>query len=220
MPSFSIAESFIESATRLDAADIKRVTAFLDRLLQEPERMGSRSEIVHDAADRSIRSIRVTKDLRAITHVDGDRMLLLFVGRHDVAYEWVRNRCVSCHPVTREVQVVTEPDAAERRLRERVAASEAERIAVGGAPAPPLFDGLSDDYLVSLGVPVTWLPALRLVRTDDMLLAIAGDLPAVVADRLVRLATGEFVAPPVPYATEDEWWAARAAARVRAEWDG
>lgn len=106
MSGILIADSFLEAVAALDPGDRKRVVAFLEKLLQAPDAAGMRPEIVHDAADRAIRSFKVTHDLRAIAHVDGDALLLLFAARHDRAYAWARDRCIECHPLTGERRLV------------------------------------------------------------------------------------------------------------------
>ncbi len=188
-------DSFIEALTDLSPGDGKRVAAFLDKLVHAPDAAGLRPEIVHDAGDRTIRSLKVTHDLRAIGHIDSDEIVLLYVGQHDEAYAWASKRCIECHPVTGEMQIVEDPAEAEQRLASHGAVTHASRIAGGQAPAAGLFSGFTDDYLLSLGVPPSWLPTVRMIYNDDMLLSVAPDLPTVVSDRLVRLATGEFVGP-------------------------
>lgn len=194
----SIADSFLESLIRLSAGDGKRVAAFLDKLVHAPDAAGLRPEIVHDAADRAIRSFKVTHDLRAIAHIEGDRVVLLYVSRHDDAYAWAAGRCVECHPVTGELQLVAATAEASARLATAGAVEAAARIASAGADAGGMFDHCTDDYLLSIGVPPSWLPTVRMIRSEEMLLSIASDLPAAVADRLVRIATGELVAPALP----------------------
>lgn len=191
----SLTESFIESLAGLAPADGKRAAAFLHRLLRAPDASGLRPEIVHDAGDRTIRSFKVTRDMRAIGHLEHDKIVLMFVGRHDAAYEWAKNRCVECHPVTGEIQIVADPTDAERALASDAAALSAARIATSRPPATGLFDGFSNEYLLSIGVPPSWLPTIHMVRTEEMLLAIAPDLPESVSERLVAIATGELVSP-------------------------
>ena len=137
----------------------------------------------------------MTRDLRAIGHIDGDEIVLLYVGQHDDAYAWAGKRCIECHPVTGEMQIVEDPAEAEQKLASHGAVTHAARIAGGHAPAAGLFGGFTDDYLLSLGVPPSWLPTVRMIYNDDMLLSVAPDLPPAVSERLVRLATGEFVGP-------------------------
>lgn len=96
VPTIGLTDGFLDSLAELDGADAKRVALFLAKLLRAPERPALHPEIVHDAADRTIRSLRVTRDMRAILHVSGESWVLLFVARHDRAYAWARDHCVDC----------------------------------------------------------------------------------------------------------------------------
>lgn len=80
----------------LDRADMRRASAFAERLVDAADLSGLRMEIVHDAHARAVRSFRVTQDMRAIAHLDCGRLLLLFVARHDAAYAWARSHCIEC----------------------------------------------------------------------------------------------------------------------------
>ena len=214
MSRLALADSFIDALAHLDASDAKRAAAFVDKLLDEPARAGFNFEMIHDARDRAIRSARVSRDLRAIVHVGDDGVLLLFVGQHDVAYEWARNRCVECHPVTGELQVVEAPDVARTRLpgedRRRPAPTPVD---VPPAPAP-LFADVSDEYLLSLGVPPSWLATIRMIRSDEMFLSVSDGLPDDVSERLLRVMEGELVSPPEPTCGDEECvWTTPAARR-------
>jgi hypothetical protein len=50
-----------------------------------------------------------------------------------------------------------------------------------------LFDTHNDDYLLSLGLPPTWLAVIRKLVTEDDLLSILEKLPEEVAERFLRL---------------------------------
>lgn len=92
----ALSESFFESSRALDRADARRVSAFLGKLVSEPEARGFHEEIVRDAHDRSVRALHVSRDLRAIGRVQGDVLALVYVGAHDRAYQWTRGRCIEC----------------------------------------------------------------------------------------------------------------------------
>ena len=96
MAQIALARSFVEALADLEPVNVKRTAAFLDKLLEEPQAAGLHSEMVHGAKDRSIRSLRVTVDLRAIAQRLGSELLLLFVGQHDEAYSWARAHCTGC----------------------------------------------------------------------------------------------------------------------------
>lgn len=106
MPEVALSDSFMDSLRHLDRADAKRAVAFVDKLVREQAAPSLRPEIVHDAADRSIRSLKVTHDLRAIAHIERDRVVLLFVARHDRAYAWARDRCMECHQDSGDLRFV------------------------------------------------------------------------------------------------------------------
>jgi hypothetical protein len=53
----------------------------------------------------------------------------------------------------------------------------------------PLFARLSDDELLSYGVPQEWLNDVR-AATEDSYLALADHLPAEAAEALLEIATG------------------------------
>jgi len=107
----AITEDFVSSLATLDGADAKRVAAFLDRVVREPTDARVESEIVHDAGDRAVRSMRVTRDLRAIVCLEQDRVVLLFVAHHDAAYAWARQHCVRCRPLDGALEVVAVEEA-------------------------------------------------------------------------------------------------------------
>jgi len=181
----ALSESFIESMADLGAADAKRTAGFLAKLTRAEDLASLRPELVHEAGDRTIRSLRINKEMRAIAHLDGEQWLLLYVGQHDDAYAWARDRCLLCHPMTGELQIVADPHRAESRL----ATWEQHQV-------PGIFDDLPDRYLLSVGTPPEWIPTIRQIKSEEMFLAVADDLPDGVAERLMRVATGELVPPP------------------------
>lgn len=106
MPRIAMTEEFVGALAGLDGADAKRTAAFLDRLVRAPDASSLDAEIVHDAGDRAVRAMRVTRDLRAIICLERDRVVLLYVARHDEAYAWARDHCVRCRPLDGALEVV------------------------------------------------------------------------------------------------------------------
>ncbi len=116
-PCVTVTDSFLESASALDRTDAKRVSAFLGKLLTEPAAAGLHGEIVKDAHDRTIRSYRVSRELRAVARVEGRDATFLYVGPHEKAYTWARKHCVDCQLGRHSVRL-TDEQGTERRLRE------------------------------------------------------------------------------------------------------
>lgn len=146
MPKISMTEEFISSLAHLDGADAKRVAAFLDKIVREPDTSGLHMEIVHNAGDRAVRSMRVTQDLRAIVCVEVDRVLLLHVAHHDAAYAWAREHCVVCDPVDATLEVV--------RIQAKPVAAGPPAVAAGGRITCTVDDtGSLCEILDANGVP-------------------------------------------------------------------
>ena len=103
-----VADSFDESAGRLEGPEAKHVAAFVDKLAASPDSHGVRFEPVSRAHDRHMVSARASRSLRAIAYECAGVLTLLWVDHHDRAYTWARARCVECHPVTGRVVRVYE----------------------------------------------------------------------------------------------------------------
>lgn len=103
----ALSDSFIDALCKLEHVDARRASAFVDKLLTEPDTRGLHEEMVKDAHNRSVRSFHVTREMRAIGHIEGDTLVLLWVDRHDRAYAWARSRCIECAAHDAEILVST-----------------------------------------------------------------------------------------------------------------
>lgn len=188
-----IAESFFPSLASLDKNEKARVIDFMGEFLANPASPGLSLERVTDARSDDVWSARVSRDLRAIAFKDGETWALLFAGHHDPAYRWAERRNIGRHSVTGALQIVeTVESVAEAEPALRAVAATAETT--------PVVRGLLAEhdgpYLLSLGVPEDWVSLVRHAPDEDRVLEIASHLPQEVAERLVALASGEFVPPP------------------------
>ena len=116
-PCVTVTDSFLESASELGRDDAKRASAFLGKLLTEPTASGLRPEIVRDAHDRTIRSYRVSRELRAVARVEGRDATFMYVGPHEKAYAWARTHCVECQ-LGRHTVRLTEETGPGRPMRQ------------------------------------------------------------------------------------------------------
>jgi len=185
---FLLAESFLPAVARFNAADKARVLDFISAFQQDPANPGISLERIREARSSDVWAGRISRDLRAILYKDGETWVALHADHHDPAYRWAARREVGRHPVTGSLQVI--------EVLENV------RNEVGQSADLGLFSSHTDQYLLSLGVPETWLPVLREIATEDQLLEVAVRLPSDVAERLIRLAAGELVTPPAPVPPE------------------
>jgi Txe/YoeB family toxin of Txe-Axe toxin-antitoxin module len=182
------ADTFFQAINKLQAKETAKAIDFVTRFQANPKNPGISLERLNTPS-KDLWSGRITQELRCILLQLGADWALLFAGHHDAAYLWAERRTVGRHPVTGMIEVV-----------ERVEFVEEVREVADQPEALGIFHAHDDAYLLSLGIPENWLPTLRKVRNDDQLLVVAGKMPAEVAERLLLLATGEFVTPPEPVA--------------------
>ena len=93
--------------------------------------------------------MRVSDDIRLIVHKSGTSLLLCYVGHHNQAYDWAERRRLETHPKTGAAQFVEVRETVQEILIPTYV--EAPKLATAKLP---LFAGLSDDDLLTYGVPV------------------------------------------------------------------
>jgi hypothetical protein len=227
MSGIIIAKSFTESNARLSAADRGRVRQLIEKLGRDPSQPSLGLERIRRAADPECWAGRISQNLRVILHRNGDAYTLRFAGHHDDAYRWAERHRLERHTVTGAVQIVETAAIASAPLQierssveERSSAaapsqarsgdtnasrqdgspSDVSRITAQEARSTPhesLFAAWDDATLLGLGLPLTWLPAVRGIASDDALLDVLGRLPEEAAEGLLALATGEPLQPPL-----------------------
>ena len=183
-----IDQSLPAAVARLDSNDAKRVWKFLAKFIENPAHPSLSLERVTQTKNENLWSGRISQELRAIVHKDSDIWTVLHADHHDDAYKWAETRQIARHPKTGALQIVESPDVVEQQVQYFV------------PEIPRLFDDHDNDYLESLGVPTDWLPTIRKVQHIDHLWKVVVKLPEDVGERLLKLAEGEFVTPPVAIA--------------------
>jgi mRNA-degrading endonuclease RelE of RelBE toxin-antitoxin system len=189
---FRIADTFTDSLATLTNEEQKAVKTTAFDLQMNPANPGMQFHKLDRAKDSNFWSVRVSRDLRLIVHRTSTSLLLCYVDHHDDAYRWAERRKLETHPKTGAAQLV--------EIRETVKEIEIPTYKVVEKPAIPkplLFENISDDELLSYGVPVEWIGDVRKVN-EESLLDLASHLPSEAAEALLDLATGVTprVAPP------------------------
>ena len=181
---FLIADTFTDSLARLSGEEQKAVKTTAFDLQLNPVNPGMSLHKLDKAKDKNFWSVRVSSDIRLIVHKMATSLLLCYVDHHDKAYHWAERRKLEIHPKTGAAQLV--------EIRERVEEIAVPIYVVAAQPAPPkplLFARLSDDDLLSFGVPLEWLDDVRLAN-EESILEIADHLPGEAAEALLDIATG------------------------------
>jgi len=181
---FRIADTFTDSLAKLTAEEQKagKTTAF--DLQMNPANPGMQFHKLDKARDPNFWSVRVSRDIRLIVHKTKTSLLMCYVDHHDDAYRWAERRKLETHPKTGAAQLVEVRETVKEITIPKYVEVEQPR-----QPKPPLFADVSDDDLLSYGVPAEWLGDVRKAN-EDTLLDLADHLPSEAAEALLDLATG------------------------------
>jgi len=191
---FRIADTFTDSLARLTGDEQKAVKTTAFDLQLNPANPGMSFHRLDKPKDKNFWSVRVSGDIRLIVHKTPDSLLLCYVDHHNKAYEWAERRKLETHPKTGAAQWV--------EIRETVQEIVIPTYVEASKPVAiqkPLFVHISDNDLLSYGVPAEWLSDVR-QATEETLLIIADHLPGEAAEALLDLATGGKPRAPQPVA--------------------
>src|ERR1700738_644588 len=145
--------------------------------MADPSRPGLSLHRVDKARDKGFWTIRVNRDLRIVVFKQSQKSVFCYVGHHDDAYSWAAGRRFEVHPVTGAAQLVEFVEIVKEEIR--VVAKE--------APKPGILANEDPAYLLSLGIPESYLQLVRDVD-DDGVLDLLPRLPEEAQESLMALA--------------------------------
>lgn len=182
----AISQDFFTAFAAIPRAQQKKVNHFVSKFRHNPTASGINYEKITDAANRGYRSVRIDQDYRGIVlkPEQGNVFLLLWVDKHDDAYDWARRHRCRIHAQTGSLQLY---DA----TYDSQTASAAEPPAEAARPKPttPLVT-CRDRELLRLGVPDERLQSVKALATVAELEAMQASLPVEAFEALYFLADG------------------------------
>ena len=185
----ALGADFLVAFSKLPQNQQKKVRRFLDEFTANPDAATHNYEKIKGANDPNLRPVRIDQDYRGIVlkPQQGNVYVLLWVDKHDDAYQWATRRTCAIHPGTGTMQVVLTEEAASESLAQ--AAPPAPRAK--DAPAvPALLAAFGDDDLISLGVPPTLLSHVREIQSESELDRLERILPREAFEAVFMLAAG------------------------------
>ena len=195
----AVSNDFFKALNGLPEKARGKVATFISKFRDNPRSPGLNYERIEGGKDAFIRSLRVDQEIRCIVRApeEGDTYVLLWVDKHDDAYQWARRRTCHVNRISGALQVV-DVESAEAAVGDAIEAAVNEALAPSPAPAAPqpagsdsLFAGCNDDQLMLLGVPEALLPAVRAVANDEALSRLIEWVPQSCVDGLILLADGK-----------------------------
>ncbi len=194
---FLIADTFTTSLAKLTGDEQKQVKTTAFDLQMNPANPGMSFHKVDKVKDPHFWSVRVSRDIRMIVHKTASSLLLCYVDHHDKAYQWAERRKLETHPKTGAAQLVEIRETVQNIVVPSFSAASKSVLEI--PPAASLFAGITDETLLAYGVPLEWLPDVRLADEDSLLL-LTDHLPGEASEALLELATGG--QPKLPVAAE------------------
>ncbi len=188
---FRIAATFTDSLALLTNEEQKAVKTTAFDLQMNPANSGYQFHKLDRGRDQNFWSLRVSRDIRMIVHRTSYGLLLCYVAHHDDAYQWAERRKLEVHPKTGAMQLVEVRETIEERIIPRYIEPQSSK--------PLLFTHISEDELLSYGVPAEWMEAVR-GANEDTILDIADHLPREAAESVLDLAVG--IKPFIPVTAE------------------
>lgn len=193
----AISQDFMMAFARVPHKAQKKVMEFVTKFRHNPRSPGINYEKLNDAKDPKYRSVRIDQNYRGIVLKPdhGNVFLLLWVDKHDDAYDWARRHRCEVHPETGVLQVFESqslvsddavPATSVVEPTEPVVKQELERLE---EQPTPIFS-LSDDQFLSIGVPSELLPLVKSIQTEAHLDAAERHLPISAFEALYLHAAG------------------------------
>ncbi len=197
---FRIADTFTDSLNKLTNQEQKSVKMTAFDLQLNPGSSSLRFHKLTNTKDPNFCSISANMDIRLIVHRTANSLLLCYVDHHDNAYAWAKKRKIERHPKTGAAQLVEVRETVEEitiRQPIPIPTLPTAKTTSKKAPSklPPLFDHLSEDNLLSYGIPLEWIDDVK-IANEITLFNIAEHLPQEAAEALLELATGGTPEPP------------------------
>ena len=196
---FLLADTFQTALAKLTNDEQKAVKLTVFDLQQDPSNPGLKFHRIDKSKDANFWSLRVNRDIRLIVHKTKSSFLVAYVDHHDDAYKWAERRRIDAHPRTGAAQIVEVRERVEEITIPKYVEAETPEVPMAAeAPArfyPPLFLKLTNDELLSVGVPEDWLEDVR-NASEDNFLDLADYIPSEAAEALLDYtATGQLVVP-------------------------
>jgi len=178
----AISDDFLRSFAAIPPARQQGLVQFLTKFRHNPRSPGINYEKIFDAADDAMRSVRIDQNYRGIVlkPEKGNVYCLLWIDKHDEAYEWARRHKVLIHPDIGSIQVF-----------EAVTEAMSTSLPAASTATESIFSALKDRELLRLGVPPESLAQVRGVTNEAELDVLQTHLPQESYEALFLIAAGD-----------------------------
>lgn len=180
-PKVALSDGFLGAFARIPKAQQKKVQEFISKFRQDPTSNGLNYEKIHDARSSNVHSVRIDQTYRGIVLKPelGAIYILMWVDKHDDAYEWARRHECSIHPSTGAIQVI------DTSYLQAIIPSTAVEIT-----KEKLFAAYTKEQILALGVPLAFITQVMVLPDVDALKQLQSVMPVEAWEPLHWLAEG------------------------------
>lgn len=177
----AISDDFLWSFAAVAKDRQQAAIKFLAQFRKNPMSSGINYEKIQSAADPNMRSVRIDQNYRGIVLKPdtGNVYCLLWIDRHDDAYEWARTHKVAINPEIGNIQIFSSSH------------EQSVEVPQSSLGRNDLFAQLKDRELLRLGVPAEALPIVRATSSEDELNDLQKRLPDDAFEALFFFVAGE-----------------------------
>ncbi|GAB3000782.1 3'-5' exonuclease [Psychrosphaera aestuarii] len=163
-----------------------RVLQFFSKFMRNPMSNGINYEKINNAADPSYRSVRIDQNFRGIVKKPdfGHTFLLVFVAKHDDAYDWACRKKCQVNEFTGSMQVF---EANTTHIEEVPLSPNISNL----DNSAKISIGLTQEKLQLVGIPSEYISALLNVTTLNQLESFQSKLPVEAYEAIYLSAMGE-----------------------------
>lgn len=180
-----LSDSFFDKFTELPRNVQQQVRDFQKKFRDNSQSSAIHLEPITQFKDNSLRTARVGKGYRAVVGALGkDNFMLLYVDNHDNAYRWAQNKKFVWNEHTQTCQLIPIDIQEEPKDTDK----PAEKPAPQEANSP--FASISDEQLLSIGVPEELIPIIRQIYNYDDLDKAEKKLPQDAFENIFDLMDG------------------------------
>jgi superfamily I DNA/RNA helicase len=163
-----------------------RVLQFFSKFMKNPLSKGINYEKINDAADPAYRSVRIDQNFRGIVRKPnkGNTFLLIFVAKHDDAYDWACRKKCQVNQYTGSMQVfeanTTKIDETQQSHNSLVE-DNSLKVSIG----------LTREKLNLIGIPQEYTSSVFNITTISELESLQQKLPVEAYEAIYLSAMGE-----------------------------
>ncbi|WP_194756645.1 UvrD-helicase domain-containing protein [Aliidiomarina indica] len=182
----AISQDFFMAFAKLPKSKQRKVNEFVHKFRADPMSPGINYEKINDAASDNYRSVRIDQDYRGIVlkPEQGNVYLVMWVDKHDDAYDWARKHKCTVNRQTGSLQIYEVIEAGEVHVPAKRAELEKTQVSL-----EPLFDIAAED-LLRLGIPDDRIEQVQALTQVAELEAITAKLPVEAYEALALIADG------------------------------